>query len=117
MNITGIYKLILSPLMGVARHAYITQNNKYVMSLQYLKKELSCDVDILQANKEEYLLQVDSIIFHRFGLACRNYRAKFAISLGNLKKEARNEVRNLTALVGSNILLLQFIIHPVFSHH
>ena len=70
MNITGIYKLILSPLMGVARHAYITKNNKYVMSLQYLKKELSCDVDILQANKEEYLLQVDSIIFHRFGLAC-----------------------------------------------
>ena len=88
-----------------------------ITSMQYLKKELSCDVDILEANKEEYLLQVDSIIFHRFGLACQNYHAKFAISLGNLKKEARNEVRNLTALAGSNILLLQFIIHPVFSHH
>ena len=36
------------------------------MSLQYLKKELSCEVDVLHANKQENLLQVDIIIFDGF---------------------------------------------------
>ena len=67
--------------MGVARHAQSTQNNKYVVSLQYLKKELSYEVDVLHADKHESLLQVDSIIFDGFGQAYPNYPGKFAISL------------------------------------
>ena len=37
-----------------------------MQSLQYLKKELSYEVDIFYVNKHETLLQVDSIIFDRF---------------------------------------------------
>ena len=34
---------------------------------EYLKKELSCEVHVLHADKYEILLQVDSIIFDGFG--------------------------------------------------
>ena len=71
------------------------------MSLQYLKKKLSYEVDLLHADKHESLLQVDSIIFDGFGQACPKYLGKFAISLWHLKIEFRNEVRDLTALAGS----------------
>ena len=42
-------------LIGVAMHAWGAQNNKYAVSLQYLKKELSCEVDVLYADKHESL--------------------------------------------------------------
>ena len=45
--------------MGVARHAYSTRHNKYAVSLQYLKKELSYEVDGLDADKS--LSQVHNI--------------------------------------------------------
>ena len=37
--------------MGVARFVESTQNNKYVVSSQYLKKELIYEVDVLHADK------------------------------------------------------------------
>ena len=37
--------------MWVARHAQITQNNKFAIFLQYLKKELGVEFDFLQADK------------------------------------------------------------------
>ena len=40
------------------------------MSLQYLKKELSYEVDFLLDDEHESLLQVDSIIFDGFFQAC-----------------------------------------------
>ena len=73
------------------------------MSLQYLKKELSYEVDVLHADKHESLFKVDSIIFDGFGQACPKYPGKFAIFLWHRKKEFRNEVRDFTALAGSNI--------------
>ena len=45
INVTGFLKLLLSFLVCVARHAQITQNNKFAISLQYLKKESSDDID------------------------------------------------------------------------
>ena len=40
--------------MGMAMHAWSTQNNKYaIFFLQYLKKELSYKVDVLHADKRE----------------------------------------------------------------
>ena len=48
--------------MCVAIHAQITQNNKFTISLQYVKKELSDEVDILDADKQESLLQIDTMI-------------------------------------------------------
>ena len=47
----------------MARHAQITHNNKFAIFLQYLKKELSDEVDFLHADKHESLLQIDSMIF------------------------------------------------------
>ena len=39
-----------------------TQNNKYAVPFEYLKKESGYEVDVLHANKHESLLQVDNII-------------------------------------------------------
>ena len=106
MSITFFYKLILSLLlMGVSRHAQEIQNNKFAVPLQYLKKELSYEVDVLHVGKHESFLQVDSIIFDGFSQTCPKYPGKFALSLWHLKKEVRNEARDLTALAGSNIAL------------
>ena len=51
------------------------------MSLQHVKNELSCEVNVLHADKHESLLQVDSIIFDGFAQAFSNYLVKFPISL------------------------------------
>ena len=37
----------------MAKHAQITKNNKFVISLQYLKKEVSDEVNFLHADKHE----------------------------------------------------------------
>ena len=71
MSSTVFYKLILSLLlMGVSRHAQEIQNNKFAVPLQYLKKELSYEVDVLHVGKHESFLQVDSIIFDGFSQTC-----------------------------------------------
>ena len=48
--------------MYVARHAQITQNSKFAISLQYLEKEVSDKVDSLLTSKYESLLQIDTMI-------------------------------------------------------
>ena len=42
----------------MTRHVQITQNNKFAISLQYLKKEESDKVEFLYADKHESLLQM-----------------------------------------------------------
>ena len=49
--------------MSVAKRAQITQNNKFAIPLQYLKKEVSDVVDFLHADKHESLLQINTVIF------------------------------------------------------
>ena len=53
--------------MCVARHAQITQNKKFAISLQYLRKEVSDEVDFLHADKQENFLQIYSMIFDEDG--------------------------------------------------
>ena len=48
--------------MCVASHPHITQNNNFAISLQYLKKEVSDEVDFLYADKHESFLQIDTMI-------------------------------------------------------
>ena len=48
--------------MFVARHVQITQNNRFAIFFQYLKKEVIDKVDFLHADKHESLLQIDTII-------------------------------------------------------
>ena len=49
--------------MCAARHAQITQNSKFAISLKYIKKEVSGEVDSLHVDQHESFLQIDTIIF------------------------------------------------------
>ena len=74
--------------MGVARHAQITQNNKFAISLQYLEKEVS----------DESFLWIHTVIFDGDGQAFTKFlKSNFAMSLQHLKKEARDGVQFLPA--------------------
>ena len=46
----------------MARYAHIVKNNRFAISLQHLKKEVSDALDILHADKHESLLSIDTII-------------------------------------------------------
>ena len=62
----------------------------------------------MHAYKHESLLLVNSIIFEGFGQAFPNYSGKFAIFVWHFRKEVGNEVRDLTALTGSNTTLTTY---------
>ena len=82
----------------MARHAQISQDNKFAISLQYLKKKVSDEVDFLHADKHESLLQIDTMILMgivKHSLSFPN--SKFTMSLQYLKKEVRDEVDFLHA--------------------
>ena len=49
--------------MCVASHLQITQNNKLPISLSYLKKVVSDEVDFLHTDKHESFLQIGTMIF------------------------------------------------------
>ena len=49
INLKGFFKLILSFQVCVASHGQITQSNNFAISLKYLKKEVSDEVDFLHA--------------------------------------------------------------------
>ena len=51
--IVGFFKMILSFQMYVARHAQITQNKTFAISLQYLKKEVNDELNFLHAGKHQ----------------------------------------------------------------
>ena len=68
----------------MARHAQITQNNKFAISLQYPKKELSYEDDSLHAVKHESLLQIDSMGIVKHSQSSQN--SKFAMSLQSQKR-------------------------------
>ena len=53
----------------MARHAEINQNNKLAISLKYLKKEVSDEVDFFHADKHESFLQINAMIFDGDGQA------------------------------------------------
>ena len=48
--------------MCLARHAQITQNNKFAISLQYFKKEVSDEIDFLHPDKHKSLLQINTMV-------------------------------------------------------
>ena len=50
--------------MGIARPGQISENNKFAKALQYLKKELSYEVDV--STHMINLLQIDNIISYGF---------------------------------------------------
>ena len=73
----------------MARHAQITQNNKFAISLQYRKKNVSDEVDFLHAEKYESLLQIGTMIF--MGLVKHSQspqNSKFVVSSNNISKRS-----------------------------
>ena len=84
--------------MYVARHAQITQNNKFAISLQYIKKKVSDEVDCLHADKHQSFLHIKTMIL--MGMVKHSqssYNSKFVIFLQYLKKKVRDEVDFLHA--------------------
>ena len=64
INMEVFYKLILS----FYKHVQSTQNNKFAISLQYLKKDVSDEVDFLHVDKHRGLLQIDTMILMETGI-------------------------------------------------
>ena len=44
--------------MKMVKHSQSSQNSKFAVSLQYLRKEVKDEVNFLQANKHESLLNI-----------------------------------------------------------
>ena len=87
------YELILSFWVCVTKHAQSTQNNKFAISLQYLKKDVSDKNDFLYADKHKGLLQIDTMILMEIVRHSQNSQnSKFSMSLQYLKKKVRDEV-------------------------
>ena len=82
----------------MARHAQITQNNKFAISLQYLKKEVSNEIDFLHANKHESLLQIDTVSLIGIVRHSQSFQnSKVTMSSQYIKKEVRKGVHFLHA--------------------
>ena len=47
----------------MARHAYLTQNNKVTISLQYIQREVSDEIDSLHVDGHDRSLQINTMIF------------------------------------------------------
>ena len=73
INIKPFYKLIPLFLLAMARHAQSTQNNKFAVSLQDLKKEGRVELDFMHADKHQIFLQVETINFGGHGQSCPKY--------------------------------------------
>ena len=92
--------------MEMIKYSLSSQNSKFEMSLQYLKKEVRNEVDFLHADKHQSFLQVDfnilcikdsykailSLLIDMIKHSQSNQSKKFAISLQYLIKEVRNGV-------------------------
>ena len=93
INMEVFYMLMLSFCVCVTRHAQSTQNNQFAISLQYLKKDVSDELDFLHAYKHKGLLQIDTMTLMEI---CRHYQKsqnnEFSMSLQYFKKEVRDEV-------------------------
>ena len=78
----------------MARHAQVTQNNKFAISLQYLQKEVSDEVHFLHADKHNNSsLQIYAmILLEMVKHSQSSQNRKFAMSLQYLKKGVGDEV-------------------------
>ena len=95
--------------MFLARHAQVAQNNKFAISLQYVKKEVSDEVDCLDADKHERLLQVDTMIL--MGIVKHSQISQNSTSLQclfNILKKKLYKVDFLHADEHQNFLLVDF---------
>ena len=96
INIKILYKLVVSILLVIARHAQIIQNMKFAISWQYLKKEGRDEVDFfMQINIKLYCNLILIIFVGITRPAQITQNNKFVKSLKYFKKELRDEVVSL----------------------
>ena len=79
--------------MCVASNAQITQNKKFVISPQYLKKKMNDKIYLFHAGKHKNSLQIDTMIL--IGMVKHfqsSQNSKFAIFLQYLKIKIGDEV-------------------------
>ena len=76
INTEVFNKLILSLYVCIARHAHITQNNNFSISLQDLEENKKDEVDFLPADRPQLFLLIDIIILDVCDQACVNYPKK-----------------------------------------
>ena len=83
INMEVFYKLILSFWVCVTKNAQSTQNSKlFAISLQYLKKDVSDEVDFLHSDKHKDLLQIDAMILMEIVRHSQNSeKSKFSMFL------------------------------------
>ena len=90
------YKVVLSLMVSVVRHAQSTKNKKFAISLQqqYFKKEVRDKYDLLHEDKHKSSLQAENIVFTGHCQVCPKYPKQqvCVISPQNLKKEGRDKV-------------------------
>ena len=72
----------------MVRHAQITENNKFAMALQYLKKEVRYEVDFFHADKHKSVLQVD---FNTFGNKV-SYKVILSSLMGLIKHSQSTQI-------------------------
>ena len=91
-QIAGFYKLVVLLLLGVARRVHSAQNNKIVISWQFLKKKGRGEVHVLHVNQHHTIQKTDIINRRGHCQTCSKYQNNFAKSLQYRKKEVRDEV-------------------------
>ena len=67
------YKLIISFWLCIVSHARSTLNDKFAISLQCLKENVKAEIYFFPANKDQRLLQIDTIVLSLCSQACPNY--------------------------------------------
>ena len=93
INMEVFYKLILSFWVCVTKQTQSTQNSKFAISLQHLKKDVSDEVDFLYAGNPKGLLQIDTMVLMEIVRHSQNSQnSKFSMPLQYLKKKVRDEV-------------------------
>ena len=76
--------------MCLVRHVQIIQNYRFAISLQYLTKERSDEVDFLDAEEHEGFLQISTMVM--IGMVEHSHIITISQSLQYLKQEVRDEV-------------------------
>ena len=91
-QIAGFYKLVVLLFLGVARRVHSAQNNRIVISWQFLKKKGRDEVHVLHVNQHHTILKTDIINLRGHCRTCSKYQNNFAKSLQYRKKEVGDEV-------------------------
>ena len=79
-------------LMGMIKHFKSSQNTKFAMSLQYVKKEVRDEVGFVDADKHQSFLQVD---FNTLSIKT-SYKVILSLLMNKIKHSQRAQSKKFT---------------------